>query len=390
MNDVILVEFLDNYGINNVYASLAIKPKQVVFISKKSDLNYSKARRLLENFYRKNASNITTRFVQVEQVEQLPDVLREISKENSKVVIELTGGLSPLLFNALLFCRDNEKISSIYVDYKARKLYTFSGNTADVKFEPVNFNVALMLEATGATIKANPHKNFFDVKDDKLFESNFNMLQQFIGLLRQAQADNRLSELEQFNKYLQNEIARFPGLRVDIPNAIRYENNRSTRFSTECANLYDGKLFDLYKNGRDARVEFKGELARSLFVTTGVWLEYLTFCALKRTGKFSEVKMSVEIDWIGYETNRTDPINEIDVIAMKGLIPYFISCKTSSGSKEDLNEIKYLSRKFGGNIAKSVIVYKNKVNPMLKVRADEMDIILLDDILCDGGKLEQI
>ncbi|MBQ3004644.1 MAG: hypothetical protein IJD88_01815 [Clostridia bacterium] len=65
----------------------------------------------------------------------------------------------------------------------------------------------------------------------------------------------------------------------------------------------------------------------------------------------------VVIDWDGklHDENTEkvlDTENEIDVLMMHGVIPVFVSCKSSSVDSNELYKLNTIAEKFGGPYAK--------------------------------------
>ena len=70
--------------------------------------------------------------------------------------------------------------------------------------------------------------------------------------------------------------------------------------------------------------------------------------------------------------------NEIDVMAARGVIPLFISCKTSDIKTEALNELAILRDRFGGKGAKAAIVTTEPCNASGRHRAAQLGIAVID------------
>ena len=70
--------------------------------------------------------------------------------------------------------------------------------------------------------------------------------------------------------------------------------------------------------------------------------------------------------------------NEIDVMATRGVIPLFLSCKTSDVKTEALNELAILRDRFGGKGAKAAIVTTEPCNAAARHRAAQLGIAVID------------
>ena len=81
----------------------------------------------------------------------------------------------------------------------------------------------------------------------------------------------------------------------------------------------------------------------------------------------------------------TDTYNEIDVIAMKGLIPYFVSCKNGRIATEELYKLKTVADKFGGDYAKKILITTYIDNNQeslqyIRQRAKDLHIAVIENV----------
>ena len=69
---------------------------------------------------------------------------------------------------------------------------------------------------------------------------------------------------------------------------------------------------------------------------------------------------------------------KIDVMAARGAVPLFISCKTTDIRTEALNELAILRDRFGGKGAKAAIVSTEYCNAAARHRAAQLGITVID------------
>lgn len=158
--------------------------------------------------------------------------------------------------------------------------------------------------------------------------------------------------------------------------------------------LYELEKIDFLRNVHISReaveFSFRDSQIRTWLRDIGSVLElYIYKCCLD-TGLFNDVRTSAVVDWEG--TFRQDNVtNEIDVMAMRGINPVFISCKTCDVSTEALNELAILRDRFGGNTAKAAIVTTKRCQNITRHRASELRIEVIDlDDINDGKTKEHI
>lgn len=171
---------------------------------------------------------------------------------------------------------------------------------------------------------------------------------------------------------------------------------------------------------------FKDEPTMSLLKKQGNTFELVVYHLLRESGMFDDIETGTKIAWDANEVNldqvlfdllnssedaafgykhyaklRSDVLygsvqksseNELDVIAIKGMTPIFISCKTGKDNKiEWLYEISSLSSHF---MSSGVIAISNDLSKQSKSafeeRASQMGVSILDaDTLWDEDKLRQ-
>ena len=87
----------------------------------------------------------------------------------------------------------------------------------------------------------------------------------------------------------------------------------------------------------------------------GSVLELQLFRACLAAECFDDVVLSAVVNWQGGASQRDGVTNEIDVVAVRGIQPVFISCKTCEIRTEALNELAILRDRFGGKGSRAVI-----------------------------------
>ncbi len=99
---------------------------------------------------------------------------------------------------------------------------------------------------------------------------------------------------------------------------------------------------------------------------------------------FQDAITGAVLDWDA-ASGKNMTVNETDVILMRGMIPYFISCKNGCVHEEELYKLATVARKFGGRHVQKIIVlqmlsgHKEKDMHFLN-RAKEMGIQVIFDV----------
>ena len=140
--------------------------------------------------------------------------------------------------------------------------------------------------------------------------------------------------------------------------------------------------------GERVSFEFRDTQVRTWLRDIGSVLELYVYKTCQETGLYQDVRTSVVVDWQG--ENKPDAVtNEIDVMAAKGVIPVFISCKTCDVKTEALNELAVLRDRFGGEIARAAIVTAEPGRPPMRHRAMELGIDVIDLNDLRSGQLRE-
>ena len=91
--------------------------------------------------------------------------------------------------------------------------------------------------------------------------------------------------------------------------------------------------------------------------------------------------LSAVVNWQGGANQRDGVTNEIDVVAVRGIQPVFISCKTCEIRTEALNELAILRDRFGGKGSRAVIATSapaTRNRAPMRRRAAELDIEVVE------------
>ena len=114
-------------------------------------------------------------------------------------------------------------------------------------------------------------------------------------------------------------------------------------------------IYDLKLTDETVSFRFPDETIRFWLRDIGAVLELQVFRACLAAECFDDVVLSAVVNWQGGTNQRDGVSNEIDVVAVRGIRPVFISCKTSEIRTEALNELAILRDRFGGKGSRAII-----------------------------------
>ncbi len=380
-----LVEIFDKSVIKNFYSTVVLKPERLIYIYDSEAFGDKFNKVEIERFLKKYCpeTKLAGFFeVSADSITSVIKVCEGLREKYNDLSFDLSGGRELMLFGALSFCNDNN-IPCYYIDL--RKMI-FIGLVNCDNFPDFNFcsiGIDKLLHMSGVAIRRSMRKpvkfSDFETIDD---------LNKIISIAKSA-----LGRWPAFAGYMQT-VSKNRDF-FDNDAQLRYTSALNLRNSGFSSSLDMGIFNRMVNEGLIIRhggsdeseidFEFKNDLVKRICKDKGAWLEYYTLLCAYKTKLFDELMISAVIDWIEEKGEESDPVNEIDVILMKGITPIFISCKTGVLEPSHLFEIKYLSERFGGNNAKAVIVTSTAVNnPSLIKRMSEMDIACIDK-----GSIEQ-
>ena len=140
--------------------------------------------------------------------------------------------------------------------------------------------------------------------------------------------------------------------------------------------------------GESVSFRFLDSNVRTWLRDVGSVLELYSYKACIDSGIFNDVISSAVVRWdevLGHGSVS----NEVDVMAARGVIPLFISCKACDIKTEALNELAILRDRFGGKGAKAAIVTTEPCNAAARHRAAQLGIAVIDLEELKSGQMAQ-
>lgn len=125
------------------------------------------------------------------------------------------------------------------------------------------------------------------------------------------------------------------------------------------------------------KFSYKTPLIRDCLLDAGCLLELHTYYERVESGRYSDCRVGVHIDWDGEISGREiDVENEIDVMLLEGVVPVFISCKNGRVNQMALYELDAVANRFGGKYVRKELSATQEITPGYLKRAEEMGIIV--------------
>ena len=371
-----LVELFDKEPVENIYAAVALQPKQVVYIGD-SRLMTAGRQENIRRFFAQKSSGTKLHFysIRTDDVEQIGTVLEEITQRFDNCVCDVTGGTDLLLVSVGILCA-RKKIPVLFFNIHTGNFVNVSGCEDFSSFSSPSLTVEnLMALAGGAFIRHGHYSPELEVPETRdIIEAVWEVLRTDIpGWGKQA------SYFQQAAKGSENGNESLT-VRAPVHIHVNFRNivHCNPRFMIRLAET--GAIRNYRMENDRVRYTYRNPLFRRLLSDAGVWLELYTYYTAQRTNFFDDLQTSVLIDWDG-NTESNGTVNELDDILINGIVPLFISCKIGVPSVLAINEIDSLARRFGGSMAKPVLVTASRLDDIpepTRQRAADMGVTLLD------------
>lgn len=380
-----LIELYDTSPIENVLGTEMFRPSELILICPPEVEQDRDFRRSLRNYFEYRQCPVKLTFIPVSMLDALKieRVLSEILESRPDCAIDIAGGTDAALFAAGAVSGN----ASVFT--YSRKRNTF--------FEIKNAPYARSLPCT-VQLDA---KACFLMAGGKLLP----------GREDNAKLKTMLPEMEQlfevYTKYRRvwnRQINYIQKISSAEPGKLNAEGcwteKAGDRNVNADAGLFNaladaGLILDLKLGETGLRFRFPNETVRFWLRDIGAVLELQVFRACLAAKCFDDVVLSAVVNWQNVNTQRDSVTNEIDVMAVQGIQPVLISCKTCEIRTEALNELAILRDRFGGKFSRAIIATSclaTKNRAPMRSRAAKLDIEVIewDDLRFDRlvGRLQ--
>lgn len=370
-----LIELYDNRPLENVLATEVFRPARTVFVCSE-DLPDSKAqmrkiRRYLD--HRGIGTEILFRHTRLYNAGEVLALLRGVTDSYPDCAIDITGGTDDALFAAGRLSADRPELPVF--TYSRRKNRFFSIRNADFASDlvcPVSYKVEDIILMAGGALHTGR-------VDNSILSGYMERIEPFYKLYI-----NNKRDWVRAVEYIQQLSAVKPDMPVPLSVRGDYyqKGERGGRLPAPEKILREyeeiGFISDLrIEAEKSAEFRFSDLQIRAWMRDVGSVLELYAYKVCVESGSFDDVITSAVVDWEG-GSEKASVSNEIDVVATRGVMPVFISCKTCDVKTEAINELSILRDRFGGEMAKAFLITTGACSYMAKKRAAELRIGVID------------
>lgn len=386
-----LIECFTESHIDNIAACLRLRPEKVIMLGDRQEMEAPVKRYQTLVKQRGWATEISMCDVDGKNFSQMCAALTTLVREEPDCIIDLTGGEEPVIMavGAVLATQAGQQ--------KSLRVERFDQETGMV-VDCVNGGRTKPEDTGSLTVE-----ELIAIHGGVMLPGSYqppqkHTVRELKGLWRMASESpkewNRaITLLNEFESRADSKTQVYLPLRYisgSIPNFEQKENTVRELLGK----LYRYGVIDDESNGFALEYTYRSELMRLCTEKAGNVLEVKTLLearAVSPQGEpfFRDCRMSVSIDW---DSVIHDPLervpetrNEIDVVAIHGMTPLFISCKNGSIGEEELYKLSSVARRFGGPYAKKMLIATDldqksyASNRAFIQRASDMGIYLVTD-----------
>ncbi len=379
----ILMKFLSKEPVENLVSAIHWQFDKVIFFGYEDYLELRK----------KDTEHFLTKYCKVRRVEfhkvsrtNLEGILKKIREEaaverisDNRIFLDLTGGKGQVLAAFGMLERELSLPMHLYWISEDRLIEYCSDETrrmsALVPPQTVEIDLDRYIEMRGGIINYRMHKEIKEIDDeetDRVVRAIWRLFEKY------EEGWSMISGL--FQKTLRTESLDVFLSEEEVQGLLK--RSRSLPKERFLEFLRDGEEAELFYDLETPRggigFRFRSFTVRNILIDAGSILELHTYEVL-RAGT-PHCKVGVHLDWDGVIHSRSgrDVINEIDVLALHGLIPTFVSCKIGVADKNALYELSTVAARFGGKYTKMMLVTGKGMSETDLLRATEMEIRVMN------------
>lgn len=393
---MVIVEFFDKTALENICGALLCQPDRVILVGsdrKKMERSVT----LYQGVLRKRGIN--TEFSSIpltrNHLNTIVEKLSRIIEENEDCIFDLTGGDEMYLVAVgIIMGRYGNRVQCHRFNFTEDRLCDCDadGEVLDVKSFDISIedNIAIYDGKIVTEVSEDFYTYSWDMNEDFLSD-----VKEMWEVCRKNPKlwNSQISTLGAIYERLGDSTGLL--MEFDQKDAERMLERERMRYTCAPMILSElqrrGLISSLYLDGA-VRFKFKNDQVKRCLTVAGQILELYVAAGLltikDKDGAplYNDVKVGAVIKWgqldVPYET---PTVNEIDVVAMKGAIPIFISCKNGYFDTNELYKLSAVADRFGNKYAKKALVVTDtdalgSKKEYILARMDDMDIRCISDL----------
>lgn len=379
-----LIELYDERPMENVLAAEMFRPESTVFICPSEVADSPAMKKSLERYFQSRGVDTRCVFVPVNMLNtrEVVEALRGVLEKCEDCAIDIAGGTDSALFAAGMVA-GGEDVPVFTYSHKRNTFY-------DIKNAPFADSVPCGISLTcadcflmaGGSLRQGREDNSL-LKDslpemDLLWKAYCRFKKEWHSVV---------TYMQRVSQGLDRELA------AHGPTVVKGDRGQVSVNTDLMQMLEDGGLIHgLEIKDGEVSFAFRSPLVRFWLRDVGSALEVHVYRACVSSGLFNDVILSAAVNWHYGGKGDGNVTNEIDVMAVRGVKPIFISCKATEIRTEALNELAILRDRFGGAGSYAAIVTSANISSRnsaaMRARAQELNInVISAGEAKDGEKL---
>ena len=369
-----LIELYDERAIENILAPEMFRPQRIIYLCPEDVAQDRSRQDKLRAFFQHRGWEPELIFMTTSlfKADRILRQLLTIGEKYPNCAVDVTGGSDAALFAAGMFSAQTGAPAFTY-SRKKNSFYDISGaDFADNLECTLSYSVKDFFLMAGGTLLPGRVDNGVLSKYLTDFDPFFDCFLRF----RRDWSDI----ISYIQKVSPGEYGQTPPLTVEGKYTVKGDHGARNAANEAALNALAriGFLQDLrIEPGQSVSFRFRDHNIRSWLRDVGSVLELYTYKACMDAGIFNDVISSAVVRW-DETLGHGSVLNEIDVMAARGVIPLFLSCKATDIKTEALNELAILRDRFGGKGAKAAIVTTEPCNAAARHRAAQLGIAVID------------
>ena len=378
-----LIELYDERAIENVLAADMFRPQRIVYLCPTEVAQSRERQEQIGDFFLHRGWNPELIFLEASlyKVDRIVRQLLAISEKYPDCALDVTGGSDAELFAAGLFAA-KANVRVFTYSRKKNRFYNISGaEFADNLPCNISYSVKDFFLMAGGTLLPGR-------VDNGTLKKYLDDINPFFDCFLCYRRDwtNIITYMQRVSP---SEYGQVPSMQVQGNFTVKGERGGRISAKEDALQAFQriNFLHDLeIVSGEKVSFRFRDVNTRAWLRDVGSVLELYVYKACLDAGIFIDIISSAVVRW-NEVLGHASVINEIDVMATRGVVPLFISCKVSDVKTEALNELAILRDRFGGKGAKAAIVSTGRCNAAARHRAAQLGIAVIDRDELETGKL---
>ena len=369
-----LIELYDERAIENILAPDMFRPQRIVYLCPGEIVRDRTRQEKLAAFFQRRGWDPELVFLE-SSLFKADRILRQLVTVGEKYpdcAIDVTGGSDAALFAAGMFAAQ-KGVPAFTYSRKKNSFYDISGAAfADDLHCDLLYSIEDFFLMAGGTLLPGRVDNHVLSRYLSDFDPFFDCFLRF-----RREWPNIISYIQRVSP---SEYGQIPPLSIEGGYTVKGEHGTRNTANEEALRAFERLDFIRALTiipGERVSFRFRDLNTRAWLRDVGSVLELYTYKACLDSGIFHDVISSAVVRWDDV-VGHSSVSNEIDVMAARGVIPLFLSCKACDIKTEALNELAILRNRFGGKGAKAAIVTTEVCNSAARHRAAQLGIAVID------------